>query len=248
MRMGRAALLFWLAVTACANEDVVLFDFRGGGGAGMAGIAGVPSTGGAATGGSAGGGEQTAAGDASNAGASDSTNTESPPSCQSNGECQAGWSCDKPSCTATTGSCIPYPVCLDPTPRLVCGCDGVTYWNDCLLKQAGQADSHSGQCLMDAKPCRNAAECGGTNKCGHLFASADACGDGMFGQRGPGPDPQGNPGPPGTCWSIPNSCDAISDTLRWSECGAAAPMTCLDTCNALQTGRFFVQSPAGTCP
>jgi hypothetical protein len=243
MRKGRGVLLFWLAVTACANEDVVLFDFRGGGGAGMAGM---PSTGGASTGGSVGSGDTTTAGDAPNAGAGDSTNTESP--CQSNVDCPIGWICEKASCTAPTGSCT-YPVCFDQAPQLVCGCDGVTYWNDCLRKHAGQAASTAGQCTSSVTRCRDAADCSSTsNVCGHLFASADACGDGMFGQRGPGPDPQGNPPVPGTCWSMPASCDATIDTLRWSECGAAAPMTCLDTCNALSTGRFFVQSPAGTCP
>ena len=44
------------------------------------------------------------------------------------------------------GVCTTKPVCCPPTVNAVCGCDGVTYDNDCLAAAAGATVSHVGAC------------------------------------------------------------------------------------------------------
>ncbi|HSU41806.1 MAG TPA: hypothetical protein VLJ38_19640, partial [Polyangiaceae bacterium] len=115
MRTGRGVLMCWFVVTACANEDVVLFEFRGGGAAGASGMQSASGTGGTANGGSAASTDVSTAG-AADIAAGDVTGAPSPPpSCRSNGDCPYGWSCEKLNCTDVTGSCIARPVCSDQT-------------------------------------------------------------------------------------------------------------------------------------
>lgn len=257
MRSPLRALLLGLVATACANEDVVLFDFRGGSaGAGATaggfvvaappgGMGGMPAAG------SAGSPVLPAGGTVAEAGNADMSEAGAGSTCQTDNDCEYGFSCEKKLCSDATGSCLQHPACFDQTPNPVCGCDGVTYWNDCLRKEAGIAASTPGQCGTDAKLCRSASDCGGTNPaCGHLLFAPDTCGAGMmFGQHGPGPD-QGPP-PQGTCWALSDSCDPSTDPFRWNECGTGQTTqtaTCTDTCSALSAGRFFVKSMAGACP
>ena len=42
------------------------------------------------------------------------------------------------------------PTSCPPSYSLVCGCDGVTYNNECLALQVGVNLAHSGQCVVDA--------------------------------------------------------------------------------------------------
>lgn len=241
-------LVFALALSAagaCSSEEVVLFEFP----AEDAGTAGAPPLGMTAgfggreglAGGAHGGSEPGSAG--SSAG---SENT--PIACRDDHDCPEAWSCDKASCAEIEGFCIPHPLCFDLAPNPVCGCDGVTYWNDCLRKQVGPAASTPGECEASARRCWDARDCGNYGQCGYLVLPGDPCRPRSDGPHGPDDDlPDQPPPPPGRCWALPDRCDPSLDPLRWNECGEQDGF-CTDTCTALRSGRPFVKSTSGTCP
>jgi hypothetical protein len=80
----------------------------------------------------------------------------------------------------------------------VCGCDGLTYGNDCEAARAGAAVDHDGVCATTGETCGGLI--GATCESGFFcnFPPAWACGDG-----------DGT----GTCTAIPEVCAAVSDPV-----------------------------------
>ena len=116
------------------------------------------------------------------------------------------------------------PACgseLAPT----CGCDGITYFNDCWRKNRGIAASTPGEC--ETSPWA----CGGNNpymQCPEPLHCAQLL-----------PDPPLNSTCPadifGRCWFLPVPCDpaAPGDINRWTTtCHTSEP--CVDTCTAIE--------------
>ncbi len=64
--------------------------------------------------------------------------------------CSSGEFCQFPEnrcgLVGDTGICTPMSVICDPTAAAVCGCDGVTYRNDCERQRAGTSRAHQGPC------------------------------------------------------------------------------------------------------
>lgn len=264
-RFRSSALLAILLATACGSEDVVLFEFgeaaemptAGSGGMSSAGTSSVPEAGTGGTDASAAGsGGTTVAGSGGTETEGDAGAASTPISCHDDNDCPDAWSCEKSSCSASVGSCIPHPVCFDVAPDPVCGCDGITYWNDCLRKQVGPSASTRGECGIDARRCWERRDCGGENtECGLLVLPTDTCKPWPDGPHGPDPDPPGPPDgrePYGTCWAIPDHCDASLDPLRWTPCDGMDPgpqtSECTDTCGALRSGWPHIKNVSGTCP
>ena len=67
-----------------------------------------------------------------------------------NGFCDAGLFCNhKPGACALiggTGTCVRIPVVCPLYVRPVCGCNGVTYGNDCERIKAMAQKAHNGRC------------------------------------------------------------------------------------------------------
>lgn len=156
-----------------------------------------------------------------------------PPPCASDDDCQ-GWICDKRGCDATLGFCTPFPPFCDPDPRPVCGCDGVTYWNDCIRVQAHARFASPEQCFDTARTCEVGSDCNVPGAaCGHLLPPNALCSHAM-----------------GACWVLPSECDPAADPKRWFDCKSADGATpqCADTCTAIKTEHSHAELRRGdTC-
>jgi len=240
-----------LALAGCQGSDIEIFAAaaaagRGGGGGtgsggsdmGGAGIA--EGTAGAAgtTGGASGAGAVTSGGGPNGGAGGVAGGGEMP--CTSNDECPAAWLCKKVACGDPLGHCEVRPVFCDDNFMPVCGCDHVTYWNECYRRRAGQAASSADDCTAGAHSCFNDADCAEGAYCQHLLPRGISC-DQMVGA--------------GTCWVTPDICPDAPDQMRWKPCtlpgsdaGAAGLGGCVSTCVAVQSGRPYVPvSSSGSC-
>lgn len=226
--MKLARLLVLLLLLGCERRDLTVFDVAVSAppsGSHSGGSTPSSETGGGGTGGSA------TAAEGGSAGAMDLTPDGGEPSfpgqrpCAEDFDCDTGWVCEKPGCDAPFGQCVPWPSLCWDDPMPVCGCDGVTYWNDCVrLKSPSHPQLASfGQCRDTAFPCQFGADCNVPYaSCSHLMAPGELCGHGT-----------------GSCWVLPAQCVPSADKKRWRECRPPdqGPGPCSDMCNAIASER-----------
>lgn len=158
--------------------------------------------------------------------------------CSQPRDCPDGSYCELATCGASSGTCQLFPAMCPGDSAPVCGCDGLTYFNDCLRKSRGVGSSTPGPCLLaDATTCGGPAQraCPSNAVCAILL--------------GPGPCP---PDAEGACWVLPSACPMPPDggigprgPDRWSSCQTGGT-GCLDLCSALRTGGSYQRSPV--CP
>jgi hypothetical protein len=150
--------------------------------------------------------------------------------CTRDADCGADAFCATPDCGASRGRCAVRPVVCEPNPAPACGCDGVTYWNDCGRRAAGVRASVPGECSLEAR--RACAPGSRTCPVGTFCALLN---------RAPRGEHCGPPAP-GSCWSVPAACPA--DVARdWAECGEALPDDrCVDLCSAIRSQRPHARS------
>jgi hypothetical protein len=150
--------------------------------------------------------------------------------CEDVADCPAGLYCEKPSCDAPSGVCEPFPIECGDDEQPVCGCDGITYFDDCLRTQNGIAASTAGSCHLEgASTCAGSmnALCPDGTVCALLLGTNSSCAS--F--------------PEGSCWVLPARCpspDASADT--WDPCQAGQMgqgQHCLDTCTAIRMGGVY---------
>jgi Kazal-type serine protease inhibitor domain len=233
------ALLTPVLFAACEGGDVAVFSDANAGATASAGMGGD----GAGSGGSLvgiGGAQAGAAQlDPAQAGAGDEAGAapmDMP--CHRSEECPVNHFCAKIGCEEALGSCQEQPViCLaDASP--VCGCNHVTYWNDCFRRQHGIAAATPGECGAGAKACTSNAECD-RGTCSHLLLPPATC---------------DTPPGPGVCWVTPPDCGGTSDPRGWLQCpppqmASGGSGACASTCEALHDGHPFVALDGGaSCP
>jgi hypothetical protein len=247
-----SALTVVLAQLACKGQEVAVFEMPGGSG----GQAGGGQAGGGAP--SAGAGSPATAGDTSAGGVAGSMDVVPPGGsggmagggaggmagsggmplgmpCMHDPDCGLGWLCEKAGCDAPTGVCEPRPVFLPPEPDPVCGCDGITYWNDSIRRAYGATLDTLGECRASACSCEVGADCEVPGaSCSHLVAPGEMCGHGT-----------------GACWVLPPQCVPTGDPMVWQACrppdATDPPPPCVDTCLAIRSEKPHAPPHHGDC-
>lgn len=152
--------------------------------------------------------------------------------CISTWDCPTDAYCERPSCFTPAGVCRPYPAVCPNEEMPVCGCNGVTYFNDCLRRAAGVPALDVGECEVNALTCFGQDDCPDGGSCARLVGSS--------------PEMTCGPNLPGRCWALPSTCPAPTRSDRWDSCEPIAPAHCVDTCNAIRSE--LPHRRAGACP
>lgn len=143
-----------------------------------------------------------------------------PPTCVDASDCGPDAFCQMDSCGASSGRCQHIPVGDCPPLRdPVCGCDGVTYWNQCLRMQHGASAQAAGECAtpVPCGPGQPACPTPGAS-CAHILPFPSYC------STAPAQ---------GTCWVLPLGCPPPQPGEgRFSSCG---PPTCGSLCEAIRS-------------
>ncbi len=153
--------------------------------------------------------------------------------CVDNSACANDEYCAKTSCMAKAeGHCTKSPTdCGNTKAAVVCGCDGVTYHDACLLHQARQNAN-----AFDSGACVKAAE--GTVTCSVVDSSACTSHGGVCGFKAENACIEaGNA--KGLCWVLPASCPG-SDPNSAQGCPSGPGSDCLSECAAIKAGMFYV--------
>jgi hypothetical protein len=162
----------------------------------------------------------------------------SPPTkteCRTSSTCGPGAYCEFPRCGVPTGICQPKPQSCSWDFLPVCGCDGHTYFNDCLRRIKEVPKVGAGECPAPEScddgsghsSCRDGAQC-------VKLSLASDCSSVLQLH----------------CWMMPDgecSLDTV-DSATWRACpGPGAHSTgtqsgCVGTCDAYRSGGLFLHA------
>jgi hypothetical protein len=142
--------------------------------------------------------------------------------------CGPGMYCNAVGCGA--GECAPIPASENGIRELVCGCDGLTYWNPSVAALHGMSWSGPQACAV-GKTCGGfgGLQCPSGASCNYESPDVSWCG---------GADLSG------VCWVMPKVCESgIGFGPNTRGCGDAQ---CTDACLLIKQEKVFYKD--NTCP
>jgi hypothetical protein len=136
-------------------------------------------------------------------------------------DCAATEYCDAVGCGV--GECKPRPAAVALAYAPVCGCNGVSYWNDSQAWASGATVASTGACTTTAIACAAfSMPCAApANKCVNERSSCSGVSTS------------------GTCWFVPSggTCPAAAKDVR--QCTFTGGGTCMSRCDAIRGDRGF---------
>jgi hypothetical protein len=148
--------------------------------------------------------------------------------CTSNDDCELDEFCNKRGCSNAVGTCKRRPVSCNAEQKPVCGCDKLTYFNDCLRQAAGVNLARNSEC-QDPWICGTPFDfqCPSEAYCAIVVPpNVMSC------------PTEGR----GTCWVLPSECD--EDDLgpnRYRRCGDF-DAECQGLCQSIRDVAPFVRA------
>ena len=162
--------------------------------------------------------------------------------CVDDATCAVSEFCAHKTCGDLGGACESRPVVCEEDGDPVCGCDGITYWNDCLRRAAGITTMADGECSFNGRLCGamlpmkgpggppGPPACPEDTFCARLLPSSGGGGSPM-------PPLDCPTDAPGMCWALPAVCPTVgTGPDRWLECGPN-DKGCKTTCDAIRSGQ-----------
>lgn len=167
------------------------------------------------------------------AAAGGSTSTQGP--CASDADCPRDAFCEMSDCASALGQCAQRPTSCENYYEAVCGCDKITYWNDCLRKAAAVHSSRLGECAQAERQ-----SCEPPNS---LCPAGTFCARLEFESSRAWPCAQSGPG---SCWALPGNIPTSQDSI-WVPCSSGGqgdplepgrtnhPEDCVDAWTAIRS-------------
>jgi len=178
--------------------------------------------------------------------------------CTSNSDCEGTdrkMYCAFKRCGDSAGVCEFIPAGCSDQLAPVCGCDGVTYWNNCFRRAAAVSADTKGECIERPRKCvvgKPPVSVDGSvpsGKSSSITDNGETCPSGTFCARlvvGPlvnDPDAACREDTKGICWAVPAVCpDRVAEADGWLACGASGDAKCVTTCEAIRSEKIHLRA------